>query len=140
MGDLRATYRFLASALRGAGYRVAATDLRGHGESDASFAAYGDTETAASTGPHRGARRSRGHRRELDGRRGCVIVAAERPDLVNGLVLVGPFVRNGSMSVIQRVLFRVAMAPLWAASAWKSYLPKLYAGRRPDDFDAYRQR
>jgi MMPL family len=30
MGDLRAAYRFLAPALRAAGYRVACTDLRGH--------------------------------------------------------------------------------------------------------------
>ncbi len=139
MGDLRATYRFLAPVLRGAGYRVAATDLRGHGESDASFAIYGDTETAGDVlalveelgGPAVIVGNSMGAGV-------AVIVAAERPDLVNGLVLVGPFVRNGSMSVIQRVLSRVAMAPLWAASAWKSYLPKLYAGRRPDDFDAYR--
>lgn len=34
MGDLRASYRFLAPALMNAGYRVACTDLRGHGESD----------------------------------------------------------------------------------------------------------
>ena len=37
MGDLRAGYRFLAPALREAGYRVACTDLRGHGDSDATF-------------------------------------------------------------------------------------------------------
>ena len=30
------------------------------------------------------------------------------------------------------------MAPPWAATSWKSYLPKLYAGRRPVDFDDYR--
>jgi pimeloyl-ACP methyl ester carboxylesterase len=41
---------------------------------------------------------------------------------------------------MQRLLQRVALAPLWAAAAWKSYLPKLYAGRRPDDFEAYRSR
>jgi len=68
----------------------------------------------------------------------AVMVAADHPDLVRGLVLVGPFVRNGKMSTMQRVLLRVAMAPIWAASAWKSYLPKLYAGQRPADFDAYR--
>ena len=33
---------------------------------------------------------------------------------------------------------RVAMAPPWAAISWKSYLPKLYAGRRPADFGEYR--
>jgi alpha-beta hydrolase superfamily lysophospholipase len=32
MGDLRAGYRFLAPALRAAGYRVTCTDLRGHGD------------------------------------------------------------------------------------------------------------
>jgi hypothetical protein len=46
MGDLRAGYRFLAPALRTAGYRVACTDLRGHGDSDARFPSYGDEETA----------------------------------------------------------------------------------------------
>jgi pimeloyl-ACP methyl ester carboxylesterase len=46
MGDLRAGYRFLAPALRAAGYRVACTDLRGHGDSDATFTSYGDEETA----------------------------------------------------------------------------------------------
>src|ERR1700690_2806475 len=47
MGDLRATYRFLAPVLRAAGYRVACTDLRGHGDSDPTFSSYGDAETAA---------------------------------------------------------------------------------------------
>jgi pimeloyl-ACP methyl ester carboxylesterase len=42
LGDLRAGYRFLAPALRAAGYRVACTDPRGHGDSDATFASYGD--------------------------------------------------------------------------------------------------
>ena len=46
MGDLRAGYRFLAPALRAAGYRVACTDLRGHGDSDPTFPSYGDDETA----------------------------------------------------------------------------------------------
>ena len=139
MGDLRGTYRFVAPALRAAGYRVAVIELRGHGESDATFATYGDVDTSSDiialleelggsaviVGNSMGAG-------------AAVITAAERPDLVNGIVLVGPFVRNGSTSAIQRLLFRVAMAPPWAAPVWKSYLPRLYAGRRPADFDAYR--
>jgi pimeloyl-ACP methyl ester carboxylesterase len=35
---------------------------------------------------------------------------------------------------------RAAMARPWAALAWKSYLPKLYAGQRPADFEEYRDR
>jgi len=61
-------------------------------------------------------------------------LVAQRP----GLVLVGPFVRNGKTSVMQRLLLRMAMAPPWAAISWKSCLPKLYAGRRPADFGEYR--
>jgi pimeloyl-ACP methyl ester carboxylesterase len=141
MGDLRATYRFVAPILREAGYRVAATDLRGHGDSDAAFATYSDTETAADVvalieklgGPAIVVGNSMGAA-------AAVISAAERPELVSGLVLIGPFVRNARMSAMQRLLIRVAMTPLWAAVAWKSYLPRLYAGRRPDDFDAYRDR
>jgi pimeloyl-ACP methyl ester carboxylesterase len=139
MGDLRAAYRFLVPVLRSAGYRVACTDLRGHGDSDTTFAAYGDTETAgdltalieALGGPAVVVGNSMGAG-------AAAIVAADRPDLVAGLVLVGPFVRNGRTGAVQRLLLRLAMARPWAAASWKAYLPKLYAGRRPEDFDEYR--
>lgn len=140
MGDLRTTYRFLAPALRAAGYRVACMDLRGHGESDVTFASYGDVETAGDIvalveelgGPAVVVGNSMGAG-------SAVIAAAARPELVRGLVLVGPFVRNGKISAMQRLFFQIAMAPLWAALVWKSYLPKLYAGRKPDDFENYRR-
>ena len=139
MGDLRAGYRFLAPALRTAGYRVACADLRGHGDSDTTFASYGDEETASDVialigelgGPAVVVGNSMGAG-------SAVLAAAQRPSLVCGLVLAGPFVRNGKTSARQRLLLRVAMAPPWAAISWKSYLPKLYAGRRPADFGEYR--
>ena len=139
MGDLRRTYRYLAPSLRDAGHRVACMDLRGHGESDATFSSYGDVETSGDIlalvdelgGPAVIVGNSMGAG-------AAVIAAAARPDMVRGLVLVGPFVRNGKTGAIQRLLFRMATAPLWAATAWKSYLPKLYAGRKPDDFTEYR--
>lgn len=140
MGDLRGAYRFLAPALVKAGYRVASTDLRGHGDSDATFDSYGDLETAGDVlalidelgGPAVIVGNSMGAG-------AATFAAAEQPELVSGLVLVGPFVRNGEMNAIQRVLLRVAMARPWAASAWKSYIPKLYAGQRPEDFEDYRK-
>jgi pimeloyl-ACP methyl ester carboxylesterase len=139
MSDLRAGYRFLAPGLRAAGYQVACTDLRGHGDSDATFTSYGDEETAGDVialleepgGPAVVVGNSMGAG-------SAVLAAAQRPGLVSGLVLVGPFVRNGKTSAIRRLLLRVAMAPPWAAISWKSYLPKLYAGRRPADFGEYR--
>jgi len=140
MGDLRSAYRFLAPALRQEGYRVACTDLRGHGDSDATFTFYGDVETADDIialieeleGPAVVVGNSMGAG-------AAAYAAAERPDLINGLVLVGPFVRNGKTTAMQRVLLRVAMARPWAAMSWNSYLPKLYKGQLPVDFDEYRR-
>jgi len=138
MGDLRRTYRFLAPALVAAGYRVATTDLRGHGDSEATFASYGDVETAGDLvalieslgGPAAIVGNSMGAG-------AAAYVAAERPELVSALVLVGPFVRDGSISAFTRIVMRVAMATPWAALSWKTYAPKFYAGHRPDDLDAY---
>ncbi len=141
MGDLRGGYRFLAPSLRAAGYRVACTDLRGHGDSDATFSSYGDVGTSGDLvalieqlgGPAFIVGNSMGAG-------SAALVAAERPDLVLGLVLVGPFVRDPDTNAAQRLLLRAAMARPWAAISWKAYLPKLYAGRRPTDFDEYRDK
>jgi pimeloyl-ACP methyl ester carboxylesterase len=138
MGDLRSAYRYLTPAVLAAGYRIASTDLRGHGESDTTFASYGDVETAGDVaalvdelgGPAVIVGNSMGAG-------AAVLVAAEHPGLVSGLVLVGPWVRNGAAAV-RRLLFRLFVARPWAAEAWKTYLPKLYSGRRPEDFEEYR--
>jgi pimeloyl-ACP methyl ester carboxylesterase len=141
MGDLRSAYRFLVPSLRQGGYRVACTDLRGHGDSDVSFSSYGDVETA---GDIAALIEELGGPAVIVGNSmaagAATIVAADRPDLVAGLVLVGPFVRNGKTSTVQRILLRVAMARPWAPASWKSYMPKLYAGHRPTDFDEYRSK
>ena len=123
----------------GGGLPGGCTDLRGHGDSDATFTSYGDEETAGDV---------IALLEELGGLAVVVgnsmgagsaaIAAAECPELVSGLVLTGPFVRNPRTSPMRRLLLRVAMAPPWTAISWKSYLPKLYAGRRPADFSEYR--
>jgi len=140
LGDLRAGYRFLAPSVRAAGHRVASIDLRGHGDSDTTFTSYGDVETgddllalieelgapAVVVGNSMAAGAG-------------VTAAAKRPDLINGLVLLGPFVRDGKASPVKRLAMRLAMARPWEAALWKAYMPKLYAGRKPDDFEAYRR-
>ena len=141
MGDLRAGYRFLAPALRAAGYRVACTDLRGHGDSDATFTSYGDEETAgdviALIGELGGPAVVVGNSM---GAGSAVLAAAQRPGLVSGLVLVGPLVRNGKTGVMRRLLLGVAMARPWAVLSWGWCLPRLYAGWRPADFAGCRGR
>jgi pimeloyl-ACP methyl ester carboxylesterase len=139
MGDLRGAYRFLAPALRDAGYGVACTDLRGHGDSDTTFSSYGDVDTA---GDVIALLEALGAPAIVVGDSMAagsgVLVAAQRPLLVAGLVLIGPFVRDPKTDMFHKIMLRAAMARPWAATAWKAYLPKLYAGRRPADFDDYR--
>lgn len=139
MGDMRSSYRFVAPMLVSAGYRVALMDLRGHGDSDAGFDTYGDEPTAgdvAALVAELGAPAVVIGNSMAAG--SAVLVAAQQPELISGLVLVGPFVREPGTSGLMRLIGRAAMAPLWAATSWNSYLPKLYAGRKPDDFPQYR--
>lgn len=142
VGDLRTSYRFLAPALVDAGYRVATTDLRGQGDSTTSFASYGDVETASDvTFLLRALGASAVIVGNSLGAGAAVIVAAEHPDLVDGLVLIGPYVRQpASATALTRLLLRLFLARPWAAAAWRMYLPKLYAGRRPSDLAEYTDR
>jgi pimeloyl-ACP methyl ester carboxylesterase len=142
MGDLRSVYRFLAPALVDAGYRVATMDLRGHGESDATFSAYDDV--AAATDLIALVEELRGGPAVLVGNSmaagAAVWAAAEAPDLVAGLVLIGPFVRDIPIGLVQRLSFRLALLRPWGPGVWNAYYARLYPGRRPADLDAHRAR
>jgi pimeloyl-ACP methyl ester carboxylesterase len=139
MGDLRSSYRFLAPALVRAGYRVAVIDLRGHGDSSDDFDSYddaGNADDVATLIRHLG-----GPAVVIGNSMGAaigVLVAAAQPALVSGLVLIGPFVRNGRVNPALRAIMRVATSRPFVAGVWNMYLPSLFAGRKPADFDGYR--
>lgn len=138
MGDLGRVYRFLAADLVGAGFRVAVMDLRGHGTSDATFSNYDDVATGQDMlaliehlgAPARVIGNSMGA--------GCAVwAAAERPDLVERLVLIGPFVRGIPMKPVQRLLFRLALLKPWGRHVWRAYFPAFYPGRKPAGFQEH---
>ena len=126
MGDLRSTWQDLAAALTAAGYRVAATDLRGHGDSDTTFSEHGDVATAGDVlalvehlgGPAVLVGNSMGAG-------AAAWAAAERPDLVAGLVLTGPFLRDPTLSRAGRAIIRASYTALfarpWGARVWARY-------------------
>lgn len=138
MGDLRAEYRFLAPKLVAAGYRVVTLDVRGHGETsvrwqDYSVAGVGadilSVARALNAGPATiiGTSMAAG---------AAVWAAAEEPERIAGLVLVGPFVRDTGSPLIGRVLAALFSGP-WGAGAWTSYYRRLYPSQKPTDFEAY---
>ncbi|WP_034509038.1 alpha/beta fold hydrolase [Blastococcus sp. URHD0036] len=131
MGDTRDAYGPLADRLVAAGFRVALLDLRGHGDSDAGFDRYGDEATAGDLlaaidafgdgGPAylAGASMSAA---------AAVIAAGRRPDAVAGLLLFGPFLRNGAGGAAARIGLRALLLRPWGPLAWRMYATKLWPG------------
>jgi pimeloyl-ACP methyl ester carboxylesterase len=140
MGDLRSADAALAEALVADGFRVATLDLRGHGDSDAGFAELGDPATASDIlalveqlgGPAVLVGTSMGASSAL-------LAAAERPDLVRGVVAISPFVRNApGPAGLARALYRVLFARPWGVAAWAAYYRgTLNKGAAPADHEAH---
>jgi pimeloyl-ACP methyl ester carboxylesterase len=145
MGDVRFTYRVLADRLAAAGHRVATMDLRGHGDSDTTFTSYDDVAAgqdalaliAHLTGQHGGPATVVGNSMSAGA---AVWAAAERPDLVGGLVLVGPFVRDLPVSPVQKVMLSLALRRPWGTAAWLAYWKSLYPTTKPADLAEHRAR
>lgn len=138
MLDLRSELRFLRPLLLEAGFRVVTVDQRGMGETSGSWPQYGsiplahdliallrhvDAGPAVIYGTSNGAAAG-------------VYVAAEAPELVRGLVLSAPFVRDGRMSWVQRQLTNVMRVPFLTLPIYLSYFPK-WEPTRPADFDEH---
>jgi pimeloyl-ACP methyl ester carboxylesterase len=141
MGELRSSYRYTVPALTAAGFRVATMDLRGHGGSDTTFDRYDDVAAgsdALALIDHLGDEPAVIVGSSMSAG-AAVWAAAESPDRVAGVVLVGPFVRNPPMNPLMAWAFRVAMARPWAAAVWSMYLPSLYPGQKPADFEEHRR-
>lgn len=135
MGDLRSTYDDVVPALVAAGYRVVVTDLRGHGDSDTTFRTHGDDATGSDlaalveyldAGPAVLLGNSMGAS-------AAAWASAERPDLVRGLVLLSPFLRQPGSPAVQKIMgvvYRVLLARPWGAAFWGSYYSMISKGRR----------
>jgi len=140
MGDVRGEYYFLTPLLVTKGYHVVTLDVRGHEESsvnwpDYSVAAIGVDILALirhlHTGPSLivGASMAAGV---------AVWAGVQAPDLIIGMVLIGPLIRD-VMTVWQtRLLFGLLLAHPWGAKVWRSYYGNFYLTAKPPDFTAYR--
>ena len=110
-----------------AGYRVVTLDVRGHGETSARWPDYSVAGVGADiltlmralkAGPATliGTSMASG---------ASVWAAAEAPELVKSLVLIGPFVR-GEGSLFTRLLFGGLFMRPWGPAMWLRYYATLY--------------
>lgn len=142
VGDVRAEYRLLTPYLQRAGYRVVTMDLRGLGASSAGWPDY----AASATGSDIVALV-----RQLAGGPALIIgdsygagaaawAAADAPNDVAGLVLIGPFVRDVELSAEQQHylahMFTLLQGPQ-GVDTWLRYYASLYPQALPADFDTY---
>ncbi len=143
MGDSRDSYRFVAPQLVSAGYRVASVDLRGCGESSADWPTYTRTDVA---GDLVALVRHLGSQAVLVGHSfsgGAVtIAAAQWPELVTGIIELGPFTRTQSISLggLRVKRYRTGMTRLVMTGVlgsvrwWHAYLDVAFPGRKPADW------
>lgn len=146
MGDVQEEYRYLVPILVQAGYRVVTVDLRGHGNSSAGWASYtpeavGDDIIALIRHLNAGPAIVIG---ESFTAGSAVWAATEAPEMVDRLVLSGPFVRDIPQPLHQKLLLKVMLGVLlhgpWKVSAWVSYYRTLYPTRQPVDLASYTKR
>ena len=141
MGDVRGEYRFLIPQLVSAGYRVVSMDVRGHGETSTQWGDYsvvgiGKDIIALIRALNAGQAVIVGTSMAAGA---AVWAAAEAPDLVRSMILVGPFVR-GDGSWFLETLFSILFARPWGPSMWVKYYSSLYPSRKPADFAEYADR
>lgn len=119
MGALRSEYRYLAPKISEAGYRAVTVDLRGHGDSSAGWATYDIPSVGRdilalidhlNAGP--------AHVIGTSLSPGAIIwAAAEEPEAVRSMTLIGAFVRTPKTKLFERLLFPVMMNGPWKVSA-----------------------
>ncbi|GAA0451839.1 hydrolase [Paractinoplanes deccanensis] len=143
MGNSRDAYRFVVPRLVAAGYRVAAVDIRGAGESSATWPSYSRTDIA---GDLIAVIRHLGGPAVLVGHSisggAATIAAARAPELVAGVVEIGPFTRKQAISLgdLRVKRYRTGMLRLLAAGIlgsakwWHRYLDVAFPGRKPADW------
>ena len=139
MGDVRNQFRFLAPLLVEEGFRVVTVDNRGHGDSsvgwkDHSMTAIASDVLALIRHLDSGPAVVLGHSIAAAG---AILAAAENPDLVRALVLVGPGGVRGELGGFMNRLIKVLFARPWGPAAWRWYYGTLYPTRKPADWEPY---
>jgi pimeloyl-ACP methyl ester carboxylesterase len=135
MGDLRSEYRLISPVLQQAGYRVITMDARGFGETSAKwsdFSARAVGRDAVAVLKHLGVGSATIMGNSFAA--GSALWAAQdAPAAVNGVVLLGPIVRDLDASFVQKLSMKIGFAGPWKVGFWTMYWNTLFPTRKPAD-------
>ncbi|SFC35259.1 alpha/beta fold hydrolase [Devosia psychrophila] len=135
MGDLRSEYRYLRPALQQAGYRVITMDARGYGETSATWNDYSARAVgrdAVAVLKHLGAGPATIMGNSFAA--GSALWAAQdAPEQVNGVVLLGPIVRDLEPTFVQKLSLKIGFAGPWRVGFWTIYWDTLFPTKKPAD-------
>lgn len=144
MGDLRSSWSPVVRPLIDAGWRVVTVDVRGHGDSDLGFARYAPDAVGADVLAVIADVRDRfgAGRTVVAGNSAsaaaAVWAAAEAPHRIDGLVLLGPVVRDpsGANPAVMRLLgwLFTSRVGAWLWGGWYRFL---HRGGTPAGHDAH---
>ena len=128
MGDLRSEYRLVKPMLQHAGFRVVTLDVRGFGESspewpDYSARAVGRDAIAILQQLSAGPATIMGNSFAAGS---ALWASKEAPGLVNGVVLLGPIVRDLPLTTIQKLVLSLGFAGPWRTWFWTTYWSRLF--------------
>lgn len=140
MGDLRASYRFLAPQLTAAGYRVITMDVRGHGESSPDWKVW-DAAAVGQDVLHLmdvlGVQKA--HLVGNSFAAGSVyLTAVQAPERVMSLTLLDPAMRDGRPKPVINLILKAGLSGFWGPGFWLAYWDRLFPVKKPRDFAAYR--
>ncbi|MER7996882.1 alpha/beta fold hydrolase [Micromonospora chalcea] len=138
MGENRAAFRHLTPRLVAAGYRVAAVDVRGHGDSSPRWPTYAPEHVGGDLLAV--VRALGGGPATLVGSSSSgaavVFAAAEAPELVSGIVQIGPFVGTPKPNPLMRAAQAVVLR---SPRLFGLFHRTLFPCGRPADDAAYRK-
>jgi pimeloyl-ACP methyl ester carboxylesterase len=58
-------------------------------------------------------------------------------DIIKGIILIAPTLRNSSSQVVSRMLLRTLLRGNWGINVWQRYHKSLYVTNKPTELDEY---